>query len=108
MFFRVFGITCRKNIGDKDMTVEFKPKNEGCWCFGAPNVHVFELLKKDGVRKILGEVPLTNDPIDASQEQSLRLGKFIRDNKHSDLKDWPANADMYAEFFEQCGGFTTS
>lgn len=89
------------------MTVEFVPNKENSFCFGAPNNHVFELIKKDGAKQILGDLPLTNDPIEASEEQALQLAEYIKNNKLTELKEWPADADMYIEFFETCGGFTT-
>lgn len=89
------------------MTVEFEPKKEGCFCFGAPNDHVFDLLKKERVKQILGDVPLSNDPMDVTEVQSLALAAYIKENKLTELKRWRADADMYAEFFESCGGFTT-
>jgi hypothetical protein len=92
------------------MTVEFEPKKEDTFCFGAPNSHFFDLLRDPGVKAIVGELPLTNDEIDIPEDQAIELSKYIKDNRNSKLVDWAdnvKNTDMYIEFFLNCGGFTT-
>ena len=50
------------------MSVEFVPKKEECFCFEAPNGHLFALLREPSFSEILGDPPRTNDSIDASDE----------------------------------------
>lgn len=91
------------------MTVEFTPKAKGCFSFGAPNKHFFEFISFPGVKKILGDLPLTNDPLDIDRETAIKLGDYIQDNIKGELAQWAEKVDagMYREFFEDCGGFTT-
>jgi|TARA_B110000196_G_scaffold318674_1_gene334614 hypothetical protein len=92
------------------MTVEFEPKKEDTFCFGAPNSHFFDLLRDPGVKAILGDIPITNDEMDVSEEQSIKLSEYIKEKRSSTLVDWSdnvKNTDMYIEFFLNCGGFTT-
>ena len=92
------------------MTVEFIPKSEDCFAFAAPDGHWFELLRKPGVRAILGGLLImTNDPADIDRETAVKLGDYIQENKDGELSEWSEKVDwgMYREFFEDCDGFTT-
>jgi hypothetical protein len=86
------------------VSVEFVPKKEECFCFEAPNGHLFALLREPSFSEILGDPPRTNDSIDASDEQAIKLAAFLRD---WDASGWGGDKYMYIEFFEKCGGFTT-
>jgi len=89
------------------MTVEFDPKSQDCFSFGAPNGHWFSLLKVDEISSLLGNPALTNDPLDVSDETAKSLANVLRE-KQMELAI-PSNLDlgMYIEFFDNCQGFTT-
>lgn len=86
------------------MSVEFEPKNNGCFSFGAPNKHFFDLLKDSEFSKIIGSPLMTNDPLDIDHETALRLAQFM---KGFNSKTWGGDKEMYIDFFENCGGFKT-
>ncbi|OHU85516.1 MULTISPECIES: hypothetical protein [Pseudoalteromonas] len=86
------------------MTVEFVPTKD-IFNFGAPNGHVFEILKIEEVQVLLNNPPLTNDPLEVSEEQAIKLSEIVSNWKPPET--WNANKQMYVEFFAKCGGFST-
>ncbi|MCF2855949.1 hypothetical protein L1286_00570 [Pseudoalteromonas sp. SMS1] len=86
------------------MTVEFIPKNNDCFNFGAPNQTVFALFKIKEIAEILNYPPPTNDPIFATAKQARAIAAFMETCE----LDWrPEIKKMYINFILKCEGFET-
>ena len=72
------------------MTVEFIPKSEDCFAFAAPDGHWFELLRKPGVRAILGGLLImTNDPADIDRETAVKLAITSKKTRMESCRSGP-------------------
>lgn len=95
------------------MTVELDPKKGGdeCFCVGMTNAHWFDLVNMTDIKKHIG-VQRTNDPVDVSPEMSAIFAEILEAWTPPD--DWfnvgekGEGKKMLINFFEKCGGFTTS
>ncbi len=93
------------------MSLEFEPVKEGCFSFGVSNGAFFELLKIPEFAKVLGNPPLTNDPIEATENQARALAEILE--TWDPTEGWwgagkeDAGKQMFIDFFKDCGGFTT-
>jgi len=91
---------------------EQKLKSDTCVSFGVPNASWFWLLNNTGIGKIVNPGN-TNDPIDASENESLQCAAVMRDVVfHNDQWCGPNYnshklRQEFITFFENCGGFRT-
>lgn len=97
------------------MTVEVIPKNGKIQELSLPNKWWFDVLRSGVLTDILGDIPLTNDPLDVSDEDAKRLAVAME--KFSPPEGWGHSSGDpdgevlkrdFIEFFEGCGGFETS
>ena len=92
------------------MTVAMNSVNEDSFDMELPNSSFFKLLKNKEFSKVLGDPPLTNDVIIASESQALKLAALMKEDAFADWgKDSEVSGlrDMVIEFMETCGGFVT-
>jgi len=93
------------------MSVEFRPKNKECICFGIANQTWFQLLADTKVGEILGR-EYANDPLDVSTEEAEKVLKIMKEETFSvswnEVKGTNKRLiDVFIEFLECCNGFTT-